>query len=121
MKDNNEKFEILQGTLVSWMDTSEKMEAAIHSLRSWRKKTMTYQEMMEACLECKELTSKDMESEAKHWEVPKEHATVETGRAPNKRRRGQNLAEKRCQVLMEQTRGNCGSQKKLVAKETQKG
>jgi hypothetical protein len=35
----------------------EKLEAAIHSMRVWQKQTMARQEMMEACLECKQPTS----------------------------------------------------------------
>jgi hypothetical protein len=68
----------------------EKMEAAIHSLRAWQEEMMACQELSGAHLGCKKLTSEDMEAE--HCEVPKKHAAVETGRAPNKRHRGRNLA-----------------------------
>jgi hypothetical protein len=109
-------------SFVSWMDIhQEKMEAAIHVLRAWRREMMACQEMMEAHLECKEPTSEDMESEAEHWEVPKEHATVETGRAPNKWHRDWHLDKKCSQKPKERTRGSCRSQKKLTTKGTQKG
>jgi hypothetical protein len=58
----------------------EKKEARIHSMRAWRKEKMTCQETTEAHLEFKEPTSEDMQSEAYHREVPKEHAIVENGR-----------------------------------------
>jgi hypothetical protein len=39
IEDNNEKFQVLQGTLVSLMDIhQERMEAAIHSLRAGEKR-----------------------------------------------------------------------------------
>jgi hypothetical protein len=38
MLANNEKFEDLQGTFVSWTDIhQEMMEAAIHCMRAWQK------------------------------------------------------------------------------------
>jgi hypothetical protein len=59
-------------------------EAAIHSLRACRRETMDCQETTEASLERKEPTSVDMESEAKHWEVLKEHSAVATDKALKK-------------------------------------
>jgi hypothetical protein len=51
-----------------------KMEAAIHSLRAWRKDAMSCQEMTEVRLECKKPNPEDMK--AVHEEVPKEHTAV---------------------------------------------
>jgi hypothetical protein len=93
-------------------DIGEKMEAAVRSLRAWPEETIACQELTEARLECKKPTSEDMEAE--YREVPKEHAAVETGRAPDKRHRGRNLVAERHQKPRERTRGNCGSRKKLV-------
>lgn len=77
--------------------------------------------MTEVCLECKEPTSEDIESEVEHEEVPKEDAAVETGRLLIKRHRDRLLAEKRLQELRigpetmwnepgedERTRSDCG-------------
>jgi hypothetical protein len=63
-------------SLVSWMEIHQKIEATIHAMRAWRKETMACQDMTEACLECKEPTSEDMESKVEHLDVPKERATV---------------------------------------------
>jgi hypothetical protein len=52
---------------------------------------------------------------AVHEEVPKEDATVETGRALKKQRRGQSLAPDHCRKPKEQTQGSGGSWKKLAA------
>jgi hypothetical protein len=72
-----------------------------------------------ACLGKTEVTDleanpEEMESEAEYREVPKEHAAVETGKAPNKRHRGWHLVAKRRQKPKERTRGNYGSRKKLA-------
>jgi hypothetical protein len=97
-EEMKEVMKAQMASLLSWMDIHhEKMEAAIHTLRTWRKEMMACQEMVEACLECKEPTSEDMESEAEHWEVPKEHATEETGRVLNKWHRDWHLDKKRRQ------------------------
>jgi hypothetical protein len=114
MEDNNEKSEILQNTLVSWMYIHQRSWRPQFTPRSWRKEAMACQETMEVHLKCKELTSQDMECEAEHQEVPKEHATVEIGRGPNKQHSDWHPAKKR-------TGRNCGSRKKLVTKGTQKG
>jgi hypothetical protein len=50
------------------------------------------QEATEAYPEIMEVTPKEFESVAVHLEVPKEDATVETGRAQNKWHGDQNLA-----------------------------
>jgi hypothetical protein len=42
-----------------------------------------------------EANPEEMQCEAVHREVPKEDATVETGRTPNKRHRGRHLAAER--------------------------
>jgi hypothetical protein len=71
METNQAQTECTQEEMNTLMDIhQEKMEAAIHSLRAWREEMMVCQGTMEACLECKELTSEDMESEAEHREVP---------------------------------------------------
>jgi hypothetical protein len=67
----------------------ERMEA---DMKVRREEIMACQETTETCLECKGPIAEDMKSEAEHREVPKEHAAVETGRVPNKRHRGRNLA-----------------------------
>jgi hypothetical protein len=101
-KEMKEIMKAQMASLVSRMDIhQEKMEATIHILRAWRKETMACQDMMEAYLEWKEPTLEDMQSEREHWEVPKEHATVETGRTPNKWHRDRHLDKKGCQKLKE--------------------
>lgn len=49
-----------------------KMDAWLEELKAWRKETMAYQEVMEACLESKEPTSIEIEAIAVHEEVSKE-------------------------------------------------
>jgi hypothetical protein len=51
-------------------------EATVHSLSACWKETIACKETTEARLECEEPTSMDMESEAEHREVSKEHAAV---------------------------------------------
>jgi hypothetical protein len=75
----------------------------------------SHHEKIMACLGMTEATDlkanpEKMQSKAEHREVPKGHAAVETGSAPNKRHRGRNLAEERCRQPEELTRGNCGPQ-----------
>jgi hypothetical protein len=53
-------------------------EAAIHSLRACSKEMMACQEMTEACLECEEPTSVDMETEAACEEFHTEDAKVKS-------------------------------------------
>jgi bifunctional pyridoxal-dependent enzyme with beta-cystathionase and maltose regulon repressor activities len=87
---NNEKFEILQGTLFSWLDVRHaKTEAnpeemmvkldAHHermtvSVNAWRKETVFCQEATEACPEKIQENPEEMQSEVVHEEVPKEEA-----------------------------------------------
>jgi hypothetical protein len=56
-----------------------------------------------------------MESEGERREVSKEHATMESGKAPSKRQREQHLAAVRRGKPKELTRGDCGSRRKLAA------
>jgi hypothetical protein len=55
-----------------------------------------------------------MQSEAVHREVPKARAAVKPVGGLRKWHRGRNLATERSQKPKEQTRGNCGSRRKLV-------
>jgi hypothetical protein len=57
------------------------------------------------------------ESGAEHREVPKEHAAVETGTAPNKRYGSRNLVEKRRGQPEERIKVNYGSRMKLTVAE----
>jgi hypothetical protein len=59
-----------------------------------------------------EANREEIQSEAEHQEVPKEHAAVGGLR---KRCRGRNLAAERRQKSKERTRVNCGSRRKLAA------
>jgi hypothetical protein len=52
------------------------MDAWIAEMGAWRNKMVACQETMKACLESKEPTSLEVESEAKHEEVPKEEAAL---------------------------------------------
>jgi hypothetical protein len=81
-------------------------------LECHHERTMACLEMTEAHLECKEPTMEEMDSEAEHQEVPKERATVKTGKAPSKRHKGQNLAARCCGKRKVLTRGDCGSRRK---------
>jgi hypothetical protein len=56
-----------------------------------------------------------MESEAEHREVSKEHAAVETGKAPSKQQRDWHLAAGHHGKPNKLTRGNCGSLTKSAA------
>jgi hypothetical protein len=49
--------------------TEEKVEAAIHFPRTWRKETMARLEMTEESLECKKPFSEDMEPNTEHQET----------------------------------------------------
>jgi hypothetical protein len=72
-------------------------------------------EKMEACRECNKPISEEMECEAEHREVPKEHAAVKPFGALKKRYRGWHLAARRHGKLKEWTQGNGGSWKNLAA------
>jgi hypothetical protein len=78
-------------------------------------RTMACLETTEAHLECKEPTLEEMESKAEHREVPKEHAAVETGKAPSKQHRGQNPDAGRSGKPKVLTRGDRGTRRKLAA------
>jgi hypothetical protein len=67
----------------------------------------------EACLECEEPTSVDMEYVAVH-EVPKVDAVVKPVDGRRKRRRNRNLATERRQKPEERTREYCGSRKRVA-------
>jgi phosphoribosylformimino-5-aminoimidazole carboxamide ribonucleotide (ProFAR) isomerase len=98
---NIEKFEVLQTTLVSWMDIHQVMTEAIPeeiiakmdarqermraSVNAWWKE-------MTSCLESKELTSVEIQSVAVHEEVPKEEAAEKTVIALKERYGDQHLA-----------------------------
>jgi hypothetical protein len=58
----------------------EKMDAWIAGMKDSRKERT-------ACQEATEANPEEMESEAEHREVSKEHAAVETGKAPSKQQR----------------------------------
>jgi hypothetical protein len=62
--------------------------------------------MIEAHQECKEPTSVDMEPEAEHQEVSKEHAAEETDKAPSKQHRDLHLAAGCCGKPKELTQGD---------------
>jgi hypothetical protein len=70
---------------------------------------------MMACLGKMEANPEEMQSEAEHWEVPKEEATVKSSGAPKKHHRGQYVAAEDHQKPKEWTWGSCGSQKNLAA------
>jgi hypothetical protein len=70
----------------------EKMDACVASRRDDQKETMSFQETMEAHLECEEQTSVTMESEEKHQEAPKEDAVVKPVKGQKKRHRGREPA-----------------------------
>jgi hypothetical protein len=76
---------------------------------------MSFQEMMEAHLECEKQTSMTMESEEKHQEAPKENAIVKQVKGRKKRHRGRKPAAGRCGEPKELTLSVCGSGKKLAA------
>jgi hypothetical protein len=101
------------------MDThQEKMETSVNA---WGKETTACQEVTEACLESKELTSVEIEFVAVHDKIPKEEATVKIVRAPKERYGDQHLATGHRRQLKKQTQGDGGSVKKLVAVQEQYG
>jgi hypothetical protein len=69
-------------------DIKASQEEMMAEMRAWQKGMKATQETTGLPLECKGPTSEDTESGMEHWEVPKEHATVETGKVPNKWHRG---------------------------------
>jgi hypothetical protein len=62
----------------------------------WRKETMAYQEVTEACLESEEPTSLETESIVVHDEVPTEKAAVKPVRALKMRLGDQHLVIQHC-------------------------
>jgi hypothetical protein len=92
----------------------EKMDASIADMKDGRKERTALQEMTEAGLDSKEPNPEEMQSEAEHREVPKEHTAVKFVGGLRKRRRGRHLAAGRRGQPKERTRGNCGSRKKLA-------
>jgi hypothetical protein len=86
----------------------ERMEAAIHSLRLWRK------EATEACLESKEPTSVEI-AQLEYPEIPKKEATVKSFGALKKWHGNRHIAVGRLEGPKEWTQGKVGSQKKLAA------
>jgi peptidyl-tRNA hydrolase len=103
IQDNNEKFKVFQGTLVSQIDANheemkpivnthqEKMDAWIANMRDDRKERMAHQ-AKEANPGKLEPIPEEMEYTAEHREVPKEEGTGKTSRAMRKRHRGQHQA-----------------------------
>jgi hypothetical protein len=53
-----------------------KMDAWIAEMKDEQKETMSCQLMVKACLDSKEPSPEDMESEVERWEVPTEEAAV---------------------------------------------
>jgi hypothetical protein len=76
---------------------------------------MACQETTEACLEFKEPTTVDMESEGVLGEFHTEDAAVKSLGTLKKRHRGRHLAAGRCGEPKELAQGICGSQRKLAA------
>jgi hypothetical protein len=72
------------------------------------------QEATEAYPEKTETNSEEMQSGLKHWNVPKEHATVKPDRGWRKRHRGQCLAVGHCIQPKKWAKGNGGFWKKLA-------
>jgi hypothetical protein len=115
---HQEEMKAQMASLISKMDGHHARTEANHK---WMMaKLDAHHKMMMACLgktEAMDLETnpEETESGANHWEVPKEDATVETGRALNKRHRGQHVATGWRSQLEERTWGNCESHKKLGA------
>jgi hypothetical protein len=94
----------------------EKVDAWIAEMKDGMKKEMmACQEMTEACLDCKEPTSEEVESGVEHREVSVEHAAVKPGRELKKQHKGRHPAAGCHRKLNEWTQGNDGYQKKLAA------
>jgi hypothetical protein len=116
-KVDADREEMKQGIRAGEEHLKEEMKAQMSSVVSWMD---AQHERMMACLGRMEATglkgnAEETQSEAEHREVPKEQAEAETGRAPKKQYRGQNLAAECCSQPEEQTQGNGGSWKKLTA------
>jgi hypothetical protein len=85
------------------------MDVCLTEMKDGRTEIKTGQETTEACLECKERTSEEIEYEEVHEEVPKEDEAVETDRAPNR-----NLGAEHRQKPKERTQGKDGSRRNLA-------
>jgi hypothetical protein len=107
IEENNEKFEVLQGTLVF------RINAWTTEMKAEQKETMACQQTTEARLECKETTPKD--TEAMHRKVPMKDAVVKPVGGRKKRQRGRHISAGRLGKPKELTRGDCGSRGKLAA------
>jgi hypothetical protein len=70
----------------------DKMGALIAGMKDGQTEIMACQEMMEAHLECKEPSLKEMEFGAENQEVPKEHAVVRSSGIRKKLQRGRHVA-----------------------------
>jgi hypothetical protein len=95
--------------------STAKMDAWLAEMKDGTKETAACQETTEANPEKMEANPGEMRSVTEHEEVPKEEPTVESFGALKKWRGDRHLAVGRCEEPKEQTRGNCGSWKKLAA------
>jgi hypothetical protein len=100
--------------IVEWQEIPNE-EATVHSMRAWGKEMMASQETTETRLACKEPTSVDIESETEHREASKEHAAVETDKAPSTRHRDWHVVARHCGKPKELSRGDCRSWRNLAA------
>jgi hypothetical protein len=116
IEDNNEKFEVLQGTLVSQMDRhQEKMDAWIADMKERRKETTTCQEATEVNPEKMESNPENMECGTEYLGVLKKEDAVKPSETKKKRHIGQHLAAGRRGKPKELTRRDRGSRRKLAA------
>jgi hypothetical protein len=124
MDSHHVKFEVLQGTFVSWMDvhhakTKTNHEELMTTIKASHERIETLidvsQEATEAYPEIVEVNPAEMESEAVHEEISKEEAAVKSFGALKKQHGDRHLAVGRCGKLKEQTQGKGGSWKKLAA------
>jgi hypothetical protein len=100
-----------QELLVRMEANQEKIMAMLNAYHE----KMACQETMEACLECKEPSPKERESEAERQEVPMEEATVKSSRIIKKWHRGPHLCAGRHVKPKKLTQGDCGSRGMLAA------
>jgi hypothetical protein len=103
---NQEKMRISQEQTKALMNRhQERMEAAVHAMRAWRKETT------EACLGSKEPTSVETESQSEYPEVPKEEAAVKSFGAPEKWHGDQRLTIEHHEEPKERIQSKGGSRK----------
>jgi hypothetical protein len=128
---NNEKLKGLQSTFMSQMDIHQVRTEAIQeeiiaqmdahqerlgaSVSASQEGMTTCQEVTEACLESKELTSLEIESIVVHEEVSKKEATVQTVRALKKHHGDWHLALGHYRKPKKWTHANGESWKKLAS------